>query len=115
MSTDPGTAEQQPHPDLIPVKVIYTGPVERLVGQGQEEIRLAKGSTLRDLLQLLTRRHGLDFRDYVFIDGETVSQEILILVDGINALTLKGLETPLVADSGTEVEVGFLGPIPVGG
>ena len=97
------------------VKVIFTGPAEQLVGCPQELIALPAGSTLREFLRLLSERHGSDFRDYVFVDGETLSDEILILIDGLNALGLGGLETPLVGDTGPEVEVGFLGPVPVGG
>ena len=97
--------------ESVDVKVIFTGPAEQLVGCHQELIALPKGSTLRELLRLLSERHGSDFRDYVFVDGETLSDEILILIDGLNALGLGGLETPLVGDTDPEVEVGFLGPV----
>jgi len=72
--------------ESVNVKVIFTGPAEQLVGCPQELIALPEGSTLRELLHLLSERHGSDFRDYVFVDGETLSDEILILIDGLNAL-----------------------------
>ncbi len=115
MSVGPQPAEESCEVESVNVKVIFTGPAEQLVGCHQELIALPKGSTLRELLLLLSERHGSDFRDYVFVDGETLSDEILILIDGLNALGLGGLETPLVGDTGPEVEVGFLGPVPVGG
>ena len=99
----------------VTVKVIFTGPFQELAGQNQEIVTLPAGSTLRELLLLLADRHGSDFRDYVFITEEILSQEVLVLVDGLNAGGLKGLETPLEGTPSTQVEVGFLGPLPVGG
>ncbi len=115
MSVGPQPAEGSCEVESVNVKVLFTGPAEQLAGCHQELITLPEGSTLRELLRLLSERHGSDFRDHVFVDGETLSGEILILIDGLNALGLGGLETPLVGDTGPEVEVGFLGPIPVGG
>jgi molybdopterin converting factor small subunit len=109
-TSTPAQAEES-----VTVKVIFTGPFQELTGRDQEMITLSAGSTLRELLLLLSERYGSDFRDYVFVSEETLSQEVLVLVDGLNAGGLKGLKTPLEGEPNTEVEVGFLGPLPVGG
>ncbi|MBI4483897.1 MAG: MoaD/ThiS family protein [Acidobacteria bacterium] len=95
--------------------VKYTGLAKRLVGCDQEPVAVPEGSTLRELLRTLSDRHGPDFRNYLFAGGENVSPEILVLLNGQNVLSLQGLETPLGSPAGSEVEVVFLGPIPVGG
>ena len=108
-------AEASTGQEGVTVKVIFTGPFQELAGQDQEIVTLPAGSTLRELLRLLADRHGSEFRDYVFITEEILSQEVLILVDGLNAGGLKGLETRMEGTPSTQVEVGFLGPLPVGG
>ena len=99
----------------LTVEVIFTGPFQELAGRDQEIITMTTGSTLQKLLNLLADRYGSEFRDYVFITEKILSQEVLVLVDGLNAGSLKGLQTKLEGTPNTKVEVGFLGPLPVGG
>ena len=106
--TDTGTKE-------LTVEVIFTGPFQELAGRDQEIVTMPTGSTLQKLLNLLADRYGSEFRNYVFITEKILSQEVLVLVDGLNAGSLKGLQTKLEGTPNTKVEVGFLGPLPVGG
>lgn len=99
----------------LTVEVIFTGPFQELAGRDQEIVTMPIGSTLQELLNLLADRYGSEFKDYVFITDKILSQEVLVLVDGLNAGSLKGLQTKLEGTPNTKVEVGFLGPLPVGG
>lgn len=99
---------------MIQVNVVYSGPFKSITGVSQETIDLPANSTLRDLLQLLSRRYGTDFENYLFLDGQ-LSREVLLLCDGLHVRGESGLDRCLAQDSQTEIEVGFLGPIPVGG
>ena len=101
--------------EKLTVEVIFTGPFQELAGLDQEIITMPTGSTLQKLLNLLADRYGSEFRDYIFITEKILSQEVLVLVDGLNAGSLKGLQTKLEGTPNTKVEVGFLGPLPVGG
>ena len=111
-ATSTGTATGT---EELTVEVIFTGPFQEMAGRDQEIVTMPTGSTLQKLLNLLADRYGSEFRDYVFVTEKILSQEVLVLVDGLNAGSLKGLQTKLEGTPNTKVEVGFLGPLPVGG
>lgn len=52
-------------------------------------------STLRELLLKLSELYGEKFRNKVF-DGENLSKEIIILVNGRHVVHLEGLDTRLM-------------------
>jgi len=52
-------------------------------------------STLRELLLKLSELYGEKFRNKVF-DGENLSKEIIILVNGRHVVHLEGLDTKLM-------------------
>jgi sulfur-carrier protein len=65
---------------------------------GESVRRLAESpQTLRDLLDLLSARYGMAFRRAV-LEGDQLSPQIIILVNGRNVLYLQKLDTPLSAD-----------------
>lgn len=64
----------------------YTGETARRLDGGP--------ACLGDLLDVLCRRYGVLFRRAV-LDGERLSPQIIILVNGRNVLHLRGLDTPL--------------------
>ena len=69
---------------------------------GEKEIRVEKTAAVGDLLRLLFRRYGLPLRKKIF-DGEELSNEITILVNGMHIASTGGLGTPL--SDGDEVAI----------
>jgi MoaD family protein len=69
------------------------------IGRTREQVTLAQGTTLRELLEEVFGRYGPEFRHQV-LDEATgqVHSHILILVNGIAPSRLaRGLDTPLSA------------------
>lgn len=64
---------------------------------GTKEIQHEHCLTVRDLLQELSQRYGHRFREKV-LDGERLSSQVIILVNGRNIVHIKGLDTPLKED-----------------
>jgi sulfur-carrier protein len=67
----------------------YTGENERLVDDGPR--------TLGPLLEALAARYGTSFRRAVF-DGDELSPQIIILVNGRNVVHAGRLQAPLTTD-----------------
>ncbi len=77
--------------------VKYFADVRTLTGVLEQEWG-ASAPTLRDLLLGLAQHHGDAFGKRILPAGQ-LSDSIIVLVDGRNVIHLKGLETPLRADT----------------
>lgn len=79
------------------VTVEYLGYIKQTLGvEHQEQIELTEGAILRDLLNLLAKRHGEAFRKDVYESGSGDLRPTHILsVNGILLNQLNGIETRL--------------------
>jgi len=83
---------------MVTLRVLYFGPSRDAVPLPEEEVALPVGSTVADLFDLLTARHGQVFRDSVlWVDGEPLPNATII-VDGRNIQHLQGMETVIDRD-----------------
>ena len=94
------------------VRIHYLGIVRQAAGTREERVRLERPTTLGVLLRGLADRHGEDFRDHLFENGE-LSRGSSVLIDGTNCRALGGLDARV--DGGGEVEVVVFGPPIAGG
>ena len=95
------------------VKVIFFGLIRRHVAGKNEEVDLADGATVADLIDTLTRKYGAEFREHLINPDGTVKSEVFITVDGLNVAAREGLATALAA--GAESNIVLVGPVVTGG
>jgi len=77
------------------IQVLYFGLVRNVVKETEEKVTLSAGATVRDLLELLCRRHGDALRDALFTVEKTLVANVMILLDGTNIFYQEGLDTPI--------------------
>jgi MoaD family protein len=68
---------------MMNIKVQYYALIRELVKKEEEGVELAEGSSLRDLLEQLTKEYGADFKNLFFERNGDVAHRILMFVDGI--------------------------------
>ncbi len=78
------------------VRVKFFAAIRELAAVKDETIDLQSNTAVRELIQVLCQRHGVDFTGYG-IDPNTGAprSHLQILVDGKNLSSLEGLETRL--------------------
>lgn len=76
--------------------VKYFADIRNLSGREQETLE-APVPTLRKLLEELSEKHGVAFRDRVFENGG-MSSTLIVFVNGRANELLKGIDTPLGPD-----------------
>ncbi|MEM2243105.1 MAG: MoaD/ThiS family protein, partial [Candidatus Bathyarchaeia archaeon] len=66
------------------VKVEYIGHIKEIIGSGRvEELEVAEGASLGDLLSMLAEKYGEPFRKAVYEPGSSdVKQSFIITVNG---------------------------------
>jgi MoaD family protein len=71
--------------------VSFLGAIREITGtRGQS----ARASTVRDLLSLLLHKYGPRWQTRVF-DGDGLAAGVVVMVNGTNVDSLRGLSTPL--------------------
>jgi len=76
------------------VTVRYLGIIQRIVGTSEEEMEIAPGTKVRDLLQTLKKKYGEEMKN-ALEDNHMLAGNTTILVDGKNAETIMGIDTLL--------------------
>lgn len=74
------------------VKVEYIGFIKELICSGRvEELEIAEGASLGDLLSMLAEKYGEPFRKAIYEPGESdVKQSFIITVNGYLLSQLSG-------------------------
>ena len=85
------------------VRVLYFGLVRNVVKHGEEDISLPAGSTVRDLIEILCRKHGEALRDALFTVEGTLTANSILLLDGTNVQYSRGLDTEIGADQALHI------------
>lgn len=75
------------------IQVLYFGLVRNVVKEAEEKVPLPAGATVRDLLEILCQRHGEPLRDALFTVESTLTANTIILLDGANIFSARGLDT----------------------
>ena len=77
------------------VTVKFFTTLRELTGKKEEEIESPKVITVAELLNLLSKRHGRGFTDYVYDEKGRVRGHLHFLINGRSVTTLQGFETRL--------------------
>jgi len=67
---------------MMNIRVQYYALIREVVQKEEEGIVLTENSSLHDLLELLVKEHGEDFKDLFFEKNGDVAHRILIFIDG---------------------------------
>lgn len=96
------------------IKITYVGYLSQVLGRKGEEVSVAAGATVSDLLGQLGQKHGEAFNSLVFIEnGRLLEPWTRVLLDEKDIRELESLETKL--RPGIEVCIMGLFEIPAGG
>jgi MoaD family protein len=81
----------------VEVRVEYLGHVRNIIGSvREEEVKIKDGSSVADLLMVLSEKYGEPFKKAVYERSSTdVKSNYIITVNGYLLNQLKGLETKL--------------------
>ena len=85
------------------VRVLYFGLVRNVVKEAEEDVSLPAGSKVRDLVEILCRKHGEALRDALFTVEGTLTANTILLLDGTNVQYSRGLDTEIGADQALHV------------
>ncbi|MBL7118945.1 MoaD family protein [Candidatus Bathyarchaeota archaeon] len=80
------------------IKARFFTILREMTGKKEEILTVGDGTTVKEILDLLSEKHGNDFSEYIF-KGRRLRSHIQILLNGISITTLNGLDTRLEEDS----------------
>jgi molybdopterin converting factor small subunit len=95
---------------ICSVNVSYIGLVRNVIGCGEEEIEVAPGTTVRELLGMLIKKHGDSFRMSVFRGSGELRSMALVCVNDCDISQLEGFETRVASGEKISVVVGVYPP-----
>jgi len=85
------------------VRVLYFGLVRNVVKEAEEDVSLPAGSKVRDLVEILCRKHGEALRDALFTVEGTLTANTILLLDGNNIQYARGLDTGIGDDQALHI------------
>jgi molybdopterin synthase sulfur carrier subunit len=82
---------------VLKVKVEFLGHVRNVIGsEREEEVEISEGSSIADLLAMLSEKYGEPFKKAVYEKtGSDVKSNYIITVNGYLLNQLNGVETKL--------------------
>jgi MoaD family protein len=92
------------------VHVSYLGLVRNVIGQREEDIEIAPGSTVGELLVQLSEKHGDPFRASVFRSRGELRATALVCINDRDITELQGFDTKLKSGEKLSVVVGVYPP-----
>ena len=87
----------------IKVNVQYFGLLKNTLGCEEEQFSLAKGANVRDVMDLISDKHGEQFTSMVFRSDRTLRRLAQVMIDGDNIRDGNGLDTTI--DDGHELSL----------
>jgi MoaD family protein len=69
--------------------------LKEITKKNKEELEVSHNTTLEDLLGLLAKKYGHQFRSYVYAENGKPKPHLQFLVNWINITTLNGFKTRL--------------------
>jgi len=85
------------------IRVLYFGLVRNVVKEPEATVSVPVGATVREVIEILCRKHGEGLRDALFTAENTLGSSVMVLVDGANILTLEGLDTRIEGEQSMHV------------
>lgn len=82
-------------PNTLTVKVKFMGDLRTIVSKRETTLDLPRGSTVKDLLALLSQNYGEVFSSRVLNSMGKLEHYVLVFLNGKNIKELEGLETAL--------------------
>lgn len=92
------------------IQVSYLGLVRNVIGCREEELEIAAGTTVGELLSRLAQRHGDPFRMSVFRESGELRSTALVCVNDCDIEELEGFDTRLGSGEKISVVVGVYPP-----
>ncbi|MFB0504803.1 MAG: ubiquitin-like small modifier protein 1 [Candidatus Bathyarchaeia archaeon] len=80
------------------VKIRFFTRLREITREREEEVEVAKGTTVEELLKMLEEKYGQSFKGYLRDHRGNFRQSLQYLVNGRNVRFLQGLETVLTMD-----------------
>ena len=80
---------------LMRVTVNFFTSLREITGKKEEEIESPRGITVEEALGHLSKKHGHQFRNYVYDENGKVRSHLLFMVNGESITTLQGFKTKL--------------------
>lgn len=77
------------------IQVLYFGLIRNVVRVAEESATLPVGAIVRDLFDILCRKHGDPSGDVLFTSDGTLVSNAIILLDGSNILYGKRVDTEI--------------------
>ena len=77
------------------VNVKFFAALRDIVGDWSMELSLPEGTTVGETLEILTKKYGERFRDYVYDRKGEVQEYLIFLVNGESIHAMKGFKTSL--------------------
>jgi molybdopterin converting factor small subunit len=87
------------------VRVLYFGPIQALARAPEDEVTLAPGATVRELVAELCARHGAAFREALLWPDGAPLPTVEILLDGSHIDHRAGMDTPIEDDGRVHVVI----------
>lgn len=92
------------------VHVSYVGLVRNVIACREEEIQVLQGTTVGELLRLLSDKHGLPFQESVFKQNGELRATTQVCVGDCDINELKGFDTRLASEEKVMILVGVYPP-----
>jgi len=92
------------------IHISYLGLVRNVIGCREEELEIAVGTTVGELLSKLAEKHGDPFRMSVFRESGELRSTALVCVNDRDIEQLQGFETRLGSGEKVSVVVGVYPP-----
>ena len=81
------------------IKIRYVGLIENVMGNRQEELHIDTGTTVGELLQLLSQKHGAEFRHSILRNSGELRPSVTIHLGNRDIKELESLNSRLQPDS----------------
>ncbi len=87
------------------VKITYYGLLQHIVGNREKEYHISDNATVRDLLRLLVKKYGNEFKDNILTPDWQLRPLTIIQLDGHNISEIDGSNTMLKTNSELSIAV----------
>ena len=81
------------------VTIRYFSVIREITGTREEAIDVSEGTTIKEILKLLVKKYGKDFRRMIRSGRDLRGLQIIYFVNGQNIKTLNGFKTQVHGES----------------
>lgn len=83
---------------MAKINVKFLAAFRDVVGKNYVDVTIEEGETVEELLKRLCNQFGKKLRNLIFRKNDSITNNVVIFVNGRNILTLDGLKTKLKDD-----------------